>query len=111
MPRRRLPLGPELELVPTRNRSELEQRPAAAAGMLVRELGVALVPHHLERTALHLVVEPRAAEDQLAQPVDERLVVDERDALPVADEVPAELRLRLLDDARCRERDQVGGLL
>jgi hypothetical protein len=41
------------------------------------------------------MIEPRAAEDQLAS--DERLVVDERDSLPVADEVVAELRERLFD--------------
>ena len=73
----------ELKLVPRRHGRELEQRPAAA-GMLVGELGLRLVPDDLERAALHLVVEPRAPEHELAQPVDERLAADERDALPVA---------------------------
>ena len=57
------------------------------------------------------MVEPRAAEDQLAQPVDERLAVDERDALPVADEVAPEVAARLLDRPVGRELDQVGGLV
>ena len=66
-----------------------------------------LVPRHLEQAFLDTVVEPGAAEDQLAQPVDERLAVDERDALPVADEVAAERASRLLDPALGRELDEV----
>ena len=57
------------------------------------------------------MVEPGAAEDQLAQPVDERLAVDERDALPVAYEVAAEPRRGRVDHALCRERDEVRDLL
>ena len=49
-----------------------------------------LVPHDLEQPLLDAVVEVRAAEDELAQPVDERLAVDEREPLPVAHEVRAE---------------------
>ncbi len=80
-------------------------------GMLIGELGVVLVPDDLERAALHLVIEPRAAEDQLAQPVDERLVVDERHALPVAYEVAPETRERLVDHPLRRQRDEVGDLV
>src|SRR5262249_23729496 len=80
-------LAAELELVPARNGRELEQRPAAAR-VLVGELRVALVPHDLEGATLHLVVEPGAAEDELPQPVDEGLALEQRDALPVALEVP-----------------------
>src|SRR5439155_4560199 len=54
-----------LQLVPRGDRSELEQRPTAT-GVLVGELGLALVPDDLERTTLDLVVEPGAAEEQLA---------------------------------------------
>ena len=75
--------------------------------MLVGELGLRLVPHDLERAALHLVVEPRAAEHELAQPVDERLAADERDALPVALQVAAETRLGLVDQSLRRQRDEV----
>ena len=79
--------------------------------MLVRELGYDVVPDDLERAALDLVVEPRAAEDELLEPVHERLAVDECDALPVAHEVAAEPRLRVLDHALRHERDEVAGLL
>src|SRR5581483_419032 len=95
----------ELELVPGGNGCELEQRPPAAR-VLVGELGVALVPDDLERAALHLVIEPRAAEDQLAQPVDERLPAYERHAFPVAREVAAEPRLRRLDHSLRGEGDE-----
>ena len=79
--------------------------------MLVGELGLDLVPDDLERAALDLVVEPGAAEDELPQPVDERLAADERDALPVAREVAAEPRLGILDHALRGERDEVARLL
>jgi len=49
------------------------------------------------------VVEPGAAEDELSQPVDERLAFDKREPLPVADEVAPELAARLLDHSvRCQ---------
>ena len=51
-------------------------------------------PRDLEQALLHAMVEPRAAEDELAQPVDERLPVHERHPLPVADDVHAEPRPR-----------------
>src|SRR6185312_16236380 len=74
-----------LELVPARHGRELEQG-ARAARVAVGELGVVVVPDDLEQALLDAVVEPRAAEDQLAQPVHERLAAYQRDALPVADE-------------------------
>src|SRR5262249_51461657 len=103
-------LSLELELVPTRDGGELQQG-TAAVWMLVGELRVGVVPDDLERAALDLVIEPGAAEDELAEPVDERLAADERHPLPVAREVAAESRFRLLDHALRGERDEVGGLL
>src|SRR5262249_34185357 len=79
--------------------------------VLVGELRLGVVPDDLERAALHLIVQPRAAEDQLPQPVDERLALDERYALPVAREVAAEARLGALDHALRAERDEVCGLV
>src|SRR5262249_20375821 len=70
-------LAAVLELVPRRHRSEFQEGPAAAR-VLVGELGLDVVPDDLERAALDLVVEPRPAEHELAQPVDERLAADER---------------------------------
>src|SRR5205814_2887873 len=100
----------ELELVPGRNGRKLEQG-SVAARILVAEVGVLVVPGHLEQPLLHAVVEPRAAEDELAQPVDERLAVDERQALPVADDVAAEPAPRLVDQTAVDELDQVAGLV
>src|SRR6476469_9006240 len=79
--------------------------------MLVRELRLAVVPDDVERAALHLVVEPGAAEDQLAQPVDERLTVDERHALPVPYQVPPEPGRGRGDHALRRQRDEILDLL
>ena len=45
-------LAAEPQLVPRRDGCQLEERPAAA-GMLVCELGLALVPDDLERAAFH----------------------------------------------------------
>src|SRR5258707_392917 len=57
------------------------------------------------------MIEPRAAEHQLAQPVDERLAADKSEPLPVADEVPAEPGARL-DDLPVRgDLDEVTDLL
>jgi hypothetical protein len=56
------------------------------------------------------VVEPRAAEDELAQPVDERLAVEERDLLPAAYDIAAERRAWVGDPAVRGELDEVGGL-
>src|SRR5205807_738820 len=91
--RRRIGVAPrssaEAQLVPGRSRCELEQR-AAAVRIGVAEVAVRIVPRDLEQPDLDAVVEPRAAEDELLQPVDERLAVDEGDPLPVADEGAAE---------------------
>ena len=70
-----------------------------------------VVPGDLEQPLLDAVVEPGAPEDQLAQPVDERLAVDEGDALPVADDVAAERAARLDDPAVRGELDEIGGLV
>src|SRR3954470_15567267 len=103
-------LGAVLQLVPRRHRSELEERPPAAR-IAVGELRAVLVPDDLEQAFLDAVVEPGAAEDQLAQPVDERLAVDERDPLPVADDVAAEQAARILDPPLGGELDEIGGLV
>ncbi len=57
------------------------------------------------------MVEVRAAEDELAEPVDERLAVDQRDSLPVPDEVRAERAARLCDAPVGRQLDEVGDLV
>jgi hypothetical protein len=57
------------------------------------------------------VVEPRAAEDELAQPVDERLALEQADALPVAHEIAAERLRASAIRPSARELDEVGGLL
>ena len=57
------------------------------------------------------MVEPGAAEDELAQPVDERLALQQADALPVPHEIPAERAPRLGDPAVGRELDEIGRLL
>src|SRR3954463_3422701 len=103
-------LSPELQLVPGGRRRELEER-ALAAGLEVGELRGVLVPGDVEPAVLDPMVEPGAAEDELAQPVDERLPVDEREALPMTDEVAAELAPRLLDQAVRGQLDEVFGLL
>src|SRR5207244_12655022 len=86
-------------------------RGAAAGWSLLAECGGLAGPRHLEQALLHAVVEPRAAEDELPQPVDERLAVDERQALPVADDVAAEPAPRLVDQAPVDELDQIAGLV
>ena len=63
--------APELHLVPGRDRRHLEQGAVAAAGVDVRELAGLVLPRDLEPAVLDPVVEPGAAEDELAQPVDE----------------------------------------
>src|SRR5262245_4141228 len=88
--------GPVLQLVPGRHGCELEQR-ASAVRVAVVEVPGAVVERDLEEVLLQPVVEPGAAEDELAQPVDERLTVHDRELLPVADEVVAERALRLRD--------------
>ena len=90
--------------------SELEQRPVAA-WVAVGELRRLLVPGDLEQFLLDAVVEPRAAEHELAQPVDERLATSEGDVLPVADEIVPQAAARLGDSPVGGELDQVGGLV
>src|SRR5438046_9519376 len=104
------PSAAELQLMPGRRRRELEQRPLAS-GLEVGEIRRVLVPGDLEPPVLDAVVEPRAAEDQLAQPVDERLAVHERQPLPVPHEVAAELATGLLDQPVRRQLDEILGLL
>ncbi len=96
--------------MPGRRRRELEQGPLPAR-LEVRELGGAVVPRDIQTSVLDAVVEPRAAEDELAEPVDERFPADERQPLPMANEVAAELAARLLDHAVRGELDEVGRLV
>ena len=98
-------LAAVLELVPRRHGRELEQR-SAAFRLGVAEVAGVVLPRDVEQPLLHAVVEPRAAEDELAQPVDERLVPHERQPLPVADEVEAEPAPRLDDAAVGDELDR-----
>src|SRR2546430_6106667 len=104
------PSAAELQLMPGRRRRELEQRPLAS-GLEVGEIRRVLVPGDLEPPVLDAVVEPGAAEDELAQPVDERLAVHEREALPVPHEVAAQLAAGLFDQPVRRQLDEVLGLL
>jgi single-stranded-DNA-specific exonuclease RecJ len=96
--------------VPGRHGRELEER-AAAARVPVAELGILVVPRHLEQILLDALVEPRAAEDQLAEPVDEGLVAYEGDPLPMPHEVVAERASRLFDDAVGSQLHEVAGLV
>ena len=57
------------------------------------------------------MVEPRAAEDELPKPVDERLALDERHALPVPHEIAAEAAAGLGDEAVGSELDEICGLV
>src|SRR5262245_17289561 len=78
-----------LELAPGRHGRELEERPPALR-LGVAEVAGVVDPRHVEEAFLHTVVEPCSAEHELAQPVDERLALLERHALPVSDEVETE---------------------
>src|SRR5581483_11049241 len=109
-PHRNASSAPELEGVPARHRRELEQR-ASAARLGVAEVARVLVPGDLEQALLDAVVEPRAAEDELAQPVDERLAVHERHPLPVPDDVAPERGARLADAPVRGQLDEVAGLV
>ena len=62
-------LTAELQLVPARHGRELEQG-AAAVRVAVAEVGRLVVPGDLQQALLDPMVEPGAAEDELAQPVD-----------------------------------------
>ncbi len=96
--------------MPGRNRRELQEG-AAAVRVAVIEVAGRLVECDLEELLLHPVVEPRAPEDELAKPVDERLLIHDRETLPVAHEVVAEQAAGLADPALRRELDEVVGLL
>src|ERR671931_1192257 len=107
---RRCQLAPELELVPRGRGRELEQSPRAAR-FEVREVRSTIIPGDIQPAVLDPVVEPCAPEDELAQPVDERLAVDQREPLPVAHEVAAELAAGLLDHPVGGQLDEVFRLL
>jgi single-stranded-DNA-specific exonuclease len=96
--------------VPGGDGREFEQR-APASGVPVTELGAALVPGHLEEVLLDAVVEPRTAEDQFSEPIDERFVAHHGQPLPVADEVIAELAPGLRDPPMSRQLHEVRGLV
>ena len=96
--------------MPGRHGRELEQG-ASAARVAVGELRGGVVPGDLEQVLLHPVVEPGAPEDELAQPVDERLALDEGNSLPVANQVPAEETAGLFDETLRGQFDQVGRLV
>src|SRR6266542_5211073 len=100
----------ELELVPGGDGRELEQR-AVADRIAIPEICTLLVPGNLEQAFLDAMVEPRAAEHELFQPVHERLAADERDPFPVADEIAPESAARFVDPVTLDELDQVGGLV
>src|SRR3954470_6402451 len=100
----------ELLVVPRRSRRCLEQR-TATARVAVGEVSLLLVPRDLEEAALDAVVEPGAAEDELAEPVDERLPLARRERFPVAHEVAPELGARRLDQAGGDEFDEVAALV
>jgi len=101
--------------VPGRHRRQLEQG-TVAARVAVAELALLLVPVHLEQALLDAMVEPGAAEDELPEPVDERLAFDERELLPVADEVPTQgasvlnAGVRPLYSPRTRAMEVPGGV-
>ena len=95
--------------MPTRGGEEFEQR-AAAVRVRVREVLALVVPVDLEQAFLHAMVEPGAAEDELLQPVDERLAAAERERVPVADEVLPERAAGPLDSVALDELDEVCGL-
>ena len=82
---------PELELVPGRHGRDLEQG-ALTLGVLVGEVAVSSSHVTSRQVLLDAVVEPCAPKDELAEPVDERLVVHESQPLPLTDDVLAERR-------------------
>jgi hypothetical protein len=104
------PSAAELEGVPGRNGKEFEERPPAS-GVAVSEVGGGVVPADLEQALLDAVIQPRAPEDELGEPVDEGLAVEDREAFPVTDEVDAESASRFLDAPVGRELDEIRGLV
>src|SRR6185437_1313388 len=69
------------------------------------------VPADLEQALLYAVVEPRAAEHELLEPVDERFTADQRERVPVAHEVLAERAARSLDRVALDELDEIARLV
>src|SRR4051812_19399742 len=102
--------APVLELVPARRGEELEQR-AAAVRVREREVLPLVVPAHLEQALLYAVVEPRAAKDELLEPVDKRFAADEGESVPVANEILAERAARCSDRVALDELDEIAGLV
>ena len=96
--------------MPGRNGRELEESPASA-GIAVAKLRAPLVPGDLEEVLLDAVVEPRAAEDQFSEPIDERFVPHDGEPLPVPDEVVSELAPRVRDPSVGGQLDEVAGLV
>ena len=89
---------------------ELEQG-AAAFRLGVHELAARVVPRDVEQALLDPVVEVGAAEHELAQPVHERLAVDECEPLPVPHEIRAERAARIRDARVGGELDEVADLV
>ncbi len=69
--------------------------------------GPALVEGDVQFAFLDPLVEPGAAEDEPAQPVDETLVAGSGQVLPVMGDVDAQFRARLLDLAGNGQMEQV----
>src|SRR5205823_11303676 len=59
----------------------------------------------------HTMVEPCAAEHEFAEPVDERLALDEGNPLPVSNQIVAETAAGPLDQTVRGQLDQVGRLV
>ena len=95
-----------LELAPRRNGSELEERPPALR-LRVAEIAGVVLPRHVQQSFLDAVVEPGTPEDELAQPVHERLLLDERHVLPVPDEVDPEPAPRVHDPSVGDQLDEI----
>jgi hypothetical protein len=106
----RRPSAPELQRVPGRDGSELEESPPAS-GIAVAEVGSGVVPGDLQQALLDAVIQPRAPEHDLLDPVDERLPVDDGQPFPVADEIRTERAPRLVDAPVGRELDEIRGLV
>src|SRR2546429_8018027 len=102
--------APVLELVPARRGEELEQR-AATVRVREREVLPLVVPAHLEQALLHAVVEPRAAKDELLEPVDKRFAAHEGEGVPVANGIFAERAARCFDRVPLDEFGEIGGFV
>src|SRR5439155_26208492 len=65
-----------LELAPGGDGHQLDER-ALSLRIRIPEVSGVLDPRDVEETLLHAVIEPRSAEDELPEPVDERFALDE----------------------------------